>query len=461
VAILPLLGWWTTGLFDLDEGFYGAVVAEMNRRGEWITPYFNGRPWFEKPILLYWLAKPCLWLLGDAWGPRLPCVLCAVGVLALVAWFSRRRFSEPIARMATLILASSLLFVAIGRMMMTDMPLVLCLTAAFLTFWESLVGPSRWRIVTGLALGLGVLAKGPVALILFGIVMVWMFVRHPDLRPKFRGSWPLGFLALAIPIAAWYIPAYLANGQEFVQKFLIEQNVGRFTGGDAAHTLDGIQNYFFFFPILLLGMLPWSLWIPKAIRAHEGIDPDLRSYLLTWAVTVFVFFTISGAKLQHYIVPMFPAIAILVAAQLHSRRAQQWAVAWTLAMAVIANAGFLFWDQVSGQHEAHTVARYVHAHMGSEAVAEYQMTRREKSRGTGQLKLLETSLPSLLLYLDRPVLDTDSFEAILDNRKPVWIITRSGRIDASQFVAAQEAGRHLEEVRDGLPNENFRLYRLQ
>src|SRR5262249_44035004 len=63
-ACLPLLGWWLTGLFDLDEGFYAAVTAEMNRRGEWITPYYNGQPWFEKPILLYWAAKPCVALFG-------------------------------------------------------------------------------------------------------------------------------------------------------------------------------------------------------------------------------------------------------------------------------------------------------------------------------------------------------------------------------------------------------------
>jgi 4-amino-4-deoxy-L-arabinose transferase-like glycosyltransferase len=71
-ACLPLFGWWMTGLFDVDEGFYGAVVAEMNRRHEWITPFFNGQPWFEKPILVYWLAKPCMMLFGPNFGPRLP-----------------------------------------------------------------------------------------------------------------------------------------------------------------------------------------------------------------------------------------------------------------------------------------------------------------------------------------------------------------------------------------------------
>ncbi|HSH93336.1 MAG TPA: glycosyltransferase family 39 protein, partial [Roseimicrobium sp.] len=429
IAILPLIGWWTTGLFDLDEGFYGAVTAEMNRRGEWITPYFNGQPWFEKPILVYWLGKPSLWLFGPDFGPRFPSVLCAIATLAIVAWFAKRHFSDAVAQMAILILGSSLLFVAIGRMMMTDMPLVLCLTAAFCTFWESLGGSSRWRIWTGLALGIGVLAKGPVALLLFGIVMVWMFSRHKELRPKFRGSWLPAFAAMVAAISTWYLPAYLVNGQTFVQKFLIEQNLGRFSGGDAAHTLDGPKNYFFFVPFLLLGMLPWSLWIPKVFRSREGIDPELRSWLITWAVTVFVFFTISGAKLMHYIVPMFPAVALLVAAQLHTGRARKGAIAWTFAIAVIANVGFPLWYQSTSQNEAHALTRYVRDHAAGNRVAFYQLTRRGESRGTGGLQLQETSLPSLMLYLNGTAEDTDNLDQLITGPKPVWIITRDDRID--------------------------------
>ena len=86
-AALPFLGFWLTGLTDLDEGYYGAVAAEMNRRGEWLIPFYNGSPWFEKPILLYWLAKPSLMLFGEVVGPRLPSVVCSLGTLAVVAWF--------------------------------------------------------------------------------------------------------------------------------------------------------------------------------------------------------------------------------------------------------------------------------------------------------------------------------------------------------------------------------------
>ena len=219
LAVVPLLGWWLTGLFDIDEGFYAAVVAEMNRRGEWITPFYNGQPWFEKPILAYWLAKPMLAIFGDMIGPRLPSVLSAIGCYLLVAWYARRRISEGAAAWSVAILGTSLLFIAVGRMMMTDMPLVLAFSAAMLTFWESLVGNPRWRLLTAGLLGIAVLAKGPVALAFFVLIAGWTYYREPDLRPKFRGQWLLGTLILVAVIGSWYIPVYLANGQTFVQKF--------------------------------------------------------------------------------------------------------------------------------------------------------------------------------------------------------------------------------------------------
>src|SRR4051812_41619111 len=117
-AVLPLLGWWLYGLFDLDEGFYGAVVAEMNRRGEWITPYYNGQPWFEKPILLYWVAKPLMMLFGNVVGPRLPSILATLGTYALVARFVRRYWDHAAAQWCVLVLASTTLVVGLGRMMM-------------------------------------------------------------------------------------------------------------------------------------------------------------------------------------------------------------------------------------------------------------------------------------------------------------------------------------------------------
>jgi 4-amino-4-deoxy-L-arabinose transferase-like glycosyltransferase len=485
LALLPLLGWWLYGLFDVDEGFYGAVVAEMNRRGEWITPLYNGKPWFEKPILLYWLAKPCLMLFGDLVGPRLPSVLTALGTYGVVAWFANRRYGEKTAQLAVLILASSLLMVAVGRMMLTDMPLILCLTAAMATFWESLVGKPSWRVGTAGLLGFGVLAKGPVALILFVLIAGWTYWREPDLRPAFKGYWPAGTLLMVVIIATWYAPAYAADGQIFVQKFLIEQNVGRFTGGDAAHTLPGIKGFFqgngMYVGVFLLGMMPWSffVWHAWPRRAKSGStptpsesggidgaipDPALARYLATWAGVVLVFFMVSSAKLMHYILPAFPPLAILLSSYAiqRSRQPMRWfyaAASCCVVMSVLANVGFSIWYRQAGQAEVHGIARYVRKMGGPVAV--YQMGRREKELGTGKLKLLETSLPSLLLYLNEDALDTDDLQAILKAPTPLWIITRENRIQPADFIAAQKAGKQLVEIKPPVRQEAFKLYQVR
>lgn len=470
-ALLPLLGWWLYGLFDVDEGFYGAVAAEMNRRGEWITPLYNGAPWFEKPILLYWLAKPCMLLFGDMVGPRLPSVFCALGTYGVAAWFANRRFGVKAAQLTVLMLASSLLMDAVGRMMMTDMPLVICLTAAMATFWESLVGNPKWRVLTAALLGFGVLAKGPVAIILFVIAAGWTFWREPQLRPAFKGYWLPGTAVLSAVIAAWYAPAYLLNGDLFVQKFLIEQNVGRFTGGDAAHTLPGLSGFLqgvgMYAGVFLLGMAPWSLFSWLAWPKRRGTDPTEGAperYLAAWAGVVVVFFMISSAKLVHYILPALPPMAILIAtyAARKGENGERWFIAGCgccVAMAAIANTGFLLWYRASGQLEVHGIARYVRKVGGPVAV--YQMGRREKELGTGKPKLMETSLPSLLMVLNEDALDTDDFAAVLRAKAPIWIITRDNRIQPADFIAARRAGKQLAEVKPPVAEDAFKLYLLR
>lgn len=467
VAILPLLGWWLYGLLDLDEGFYAAVVGEMNRRGEWITPFYNGQPWFEKPILLYWLAKPCLMVFGDLIGPRLPSVLSAVGVFGLVIWSARRRLSEGTAALGVIILGSSLLFVAIGRMMMTDMPLVLTFSAAMLTFWESLVGDRRWRLATAALLGLAVLAKGPVALILFVPIAAWTFWREPELRPSFKGWWLLGTLLLAGVIAAWYVPAYLANGQLFVDKFLIEQNVGRFSGGDKAHTIKAAWAYILYIPVIFVGMAPWSGWIFKAWPRKGGGTPFQR-YLAAWAAIVFLFFSASSAKLPHYVLPVCVPLALLIGSYLASKwgeltpRKMAWPFAWTIVVAILAQGGFMFWYERSGQRQAHELARYVRENSGGRllprSVAVFQLPRRNKDLGTGKLKLQETSLPSLLLYLDSTVTEAETVDQVA-NANCTWLFTRSGRITPE--VRDEFTSHALELTLVGPKEENFELYEIK
>jgi 4-amino-4-deoxy-L-arabinose transferase-like glycosyltransferase len=468
IATAPLLGFWLYGLFDIDEGYYAAVTAEMNRRGEWITPFYNGQPWFEKPILLYWAAKPSVALFGEMLGPRLPNVLAGIGLLGLIAWFARRRVSETVALRSVAVMGTSLLFVLPFRMMLTDPLMVLSLSGAMLLFWESLVGDRRWRLLAAALLGVSVLAKGPVGGVFFIVVAAFTYWRERDLRPAYRGHWLLGTLIFAAVVALWYLPAYLANPQVFVQQFLIEQNIGRFAGGDEAHKITGIVGWIFYIPVLFLGMLPWSVWLPRAWPwRSRGLAPvdALARYLVRWAVIVFVFFTLSGSKLPHYILPLLPPLALLLGMHLGSRERSAagsrfplpfWVPLLAGVLTMLVNYAGMTYYEASGHRELHEMVRYARRHGGNHAM--YQMSRRQADLGTGRPELQDTAQPSILFYLNNNALDAESFDDLLSAPKPLWVVTRRGRLGDEEVARAHQLGQELRSVRVG---RRFSIYLMQ
>lgn len=430
IAFLPLVGWWATGLFDLDEGFYAAVSGEMLRRGEWITPFYNGRPWFEKPILLYWLAIPTLKLFGQEFGARLPSVLGALALYAGLFVMGRRWLGERAALLGALVCATSLLVAALGRLMMTDALLCLGLTMSFLCFYRSLEGGVGWRVAAAAWLGVSVLAKGPVGGLFMLLILGVTYWREPELRPGFKGwaGWLLGILAFFVVVGSWYLPAYLANPEVFVQEFLIKQNIGRFSGGDAAHTVRG-WGYLLFFPVMLVGMAPWIWRLGPAVRFLKDEGTPFLRYCARWALLIFLFFTISSAKLVHYVAPVIPPLALLLGAYLDRRRPADLSLRDLLApgvtaavMCILLNGGLTYWYQASGQEEAHAFARELRAESGT--VAAYQLPRRQKGLGTGKPKIQETSLPSFIFVLDRPVVLAEDPSDLLTAE---WVFTRTNR----------------------------------
>lgn len=465
LSVVPLLGFWTYGLFDLDEGFYAAVVAEMNRKGEWITPYFQGQVWFEKPILLYWLAKPAVMLFGEDIGPRLPSVLSMAGVFLVVGWWVKRRHSIRAAVLSMIALGSSLLVVAVGRMMLADAVLLLCLVCAFLTFYESLVGDPRWRLASAAFLGLSVLAKGPVGCAFFVLLVAWTYYRESSFRPAMRGLWIAGTGIFFAIVASWYLPAWLENRDVFVQKFLIEQNLGRFGGSDRAHAIGGILNWLFYVPVLLVGMAPWSFFVPWAWPRRSKMAHGAESqYLAAWAVIVFVFFTVSGSKLVHYIVPAIPPLVILVAVWFDSRwksgtwRPMRWSLVWLGAVAVLAVFGsplYYHYGDKERHRELRSIARWINTHPGGLVV--YQMGRRSADLGTGSAELQETSHPSISFYLHSPFRFAESLSE-LGALRPMYVLTRKDRLSRSDMEELRAHGLEFEPTSEFSGFEGYVLF---
>lgn len=290
-------GFWSYGPFDLDEGLYAVASMEMEQRGDWVVPTYRGQPFFEKPILFYWTAR-----IADLAGApgvvalRLPSILATCGTLLLVGPFSRRLD-------AVMILSVSLLFMAVGRMFMPDPFLVFGMTATLLSLWKARTEP-KWYLAAGVGMAIAVLAKGPMPIAVFALLILYDTLRMKA-APVGR-SWKLLGLLLFLALAApWYVIAALRS-PEFVQEFILKQNLGRLAGADTAHT----GAVWLYVPIILIGLTPFSLSLWRCWKQRSG---PLEQYLWAYALIVFVMFSLAGTKLPHYILPIFPPLAILIA----------------------------------------------------------------------------------------------------------------------------------------------------
>ncbi|MDP8980522.1 MAG: glycosyltransferase family 39 protein [Acidobacteriota bacterium] len=311
---LYFFGLTDTGLLGPDEPRYAAIGRDMARNHDWITPRLWGDPWFEKPPLLYWMTA-----LGFACGldqdlaPRLPVALLSVAFLAFF-WFAvRREFEERVAWFAAGILATSAGWLAFSLVAVTDLPLAACFSAAMLM----LIGDRRRPIWAGVFLGAAVLAKGLVPLVLI-VPALWFLRKRPIEILSISGAAAL----IAMP---WYLAVTILHGRAFLDEFLWKHHLGRFLTPDLQH----VQPWWYFLPVLLAGLFPWTPTLFLILKKRVYDDPRTR-FLLAWLAWGLVFFSCSRNKLPGYILPLLPAAALLIGIALaHAGRA----AAWTLAAA--------------------------------------------------------------------------------------------------------------------------------
>jgi 4-amino-4-deoxy-L-arabinose transferase-like glycosyltransferase len=308
-------------LIDPDEGRYAEIPREMLERGDFITPTLNYVSYFEKPPLLYWLNAASFKLFGlSEAAARLPSALC--GLLTVLATYiiARRLYDRKTALIASLILGTSAGFVLQSRIILTDMLLTFCLTAALGSFIVAARREGRrsrplpWYMFY-MFCALAVLAKGLIGIVFpGGIIFFYLLLggRWKLLREMRLVSGLLLFLAIAAP---WFVAVSLAN-PNFARFFFIHEHFERYTS--TVH--DRQQPIWFFLPVLAATMLPWSFFIPGAlVRACRNRHHDERRnglYLLIWVFFIFLFFSISSSKLIPYILPIFPPLAILLAHRL-------------------------------------------------------------------------------------------------------------------------------------------------
>jgi 4-amino-4-deoxy-L-arabinose transferase-like glycosyltransferase len=305
LAILYLTFLGRTGFLGPDEPRYASMGREMARSGDWVTPRLDGSPWFEKPPLLYWMTGAAMRLrLHDEWAARLPVALASLAFLIFFYGAVEREFSARVAALATAILATSAGWLAYSFTALPDLPMSAALDAAvFIALFDTRPGQGIGKpaYVAGALLGLAILAKGFVPVVLFA----------PILLIARRKRWRIAVACVAVA-GPWYILCTLRNGHVFWNDFFWKHHVGRFLNSDLQH----VQPFWYYLPIVLAGLFPWTPTVLLAAhpKTWRKIWDDERVLVLAlWFLLGLVFFSLSKNKLPGYMLPLMPALAVILA----------------------------------------------------------------------------------------------------------------------------------------------------
>ena len=317
-----------TGVTDETPPLFAAAGRAMQETGDWLTPRVNGLPRYDKPPLVYWLMALGYSLPGaSVWDPlgsvaaRLPSALASIGMMVGLAdtvlrWPRRDDAAPALTALATaLAFALSPLVLVWSRTAVSDALLCSLLGLSLLQQWRRFVDPERVRWWPAwVLLGLAVLAKGPVAVVLTGITLLFFSAFRRDLPHLWRVLKPLpGLTITALISLPWYVAELLVEGQPFWDSFFGYHNLQRFT----SVVNDHLQPWWFFGPVMLIAAVPFTplllLALANVPRHRTAPDASLPQFAFSWLLAVLLLFTSAATKLPSYWLPATPAAALLIA----------------------------------------------------------------------------------------------------------------------------------------------------
>lgn len=330
-------------LIKPDEGRYAEISREMVVSGDWTTPRLNDLKYFEKPPLQYWTTAAAYEVFGEHnWTARIWTALTGLLGIVLVYFTALRLWGRDAGLYSAAVLGSSMLYVMIGHMNSLDMGMTFFMALGMCGFVlaqhdAATARENRiWMHVTWAALALAVLSKGLIGLVLPGAILVLYTLTQRDWVLWKRLHLITGTLLFFAISAPWFIAVSLAN-PEFPNFFFIHEHFERFL----TKTHHRYEPWWWFIPVLAGGILPWLVNLADALLRAWKSDAEARErfrpkrFLLIWAVFIFVFFSMSGSKLPSYILPVFPALALLIGLRLTqiSARMQFWMMLPVLLLA--------------------------------------------------------------------------------------------------------------------------------
>ena len=359
-------------LIPSDEGRYAEIAREMLVTGDWITPRYNGYKYFEKPPLQAWATATAFQAFGIGdWQARLWTALTGFLTILLVGFTGARIFNPRAGWLAAVVLASSPMWIISGHLNSLDMGLSSFLVGALCSLLlaqtsHNKINCRNWMWACWIFMALATLSKGVIGAAIPAMVFIaysistWDWKIWARLR-LFSGT--ILFLAITAP---WFVLVAQRN-PEFLEFFFIHEHLQRFTQDDHSRT----GPIYYFVPLLLIGLLPWFLQVPGAIAqawSERRREFSAGWLLVCWFAVIFAFFSVSHSKLPGYIIPVFPALALIIGNRLDRLlgHTNTMALPWklqTLCFAILGCIGFFFLDAIGKQarpDEIEAYAQYIY-----------------------------------------------------------------------------------------------------
>jgi 4-amino-4-deoxy-L-arabinose transferase-like glycosyltransferase len=348
VVVFVNLG--SADLFEPDEGRNAEKAREILLLKDWVTPHENFLPVLDKPMAFYWLVALCYKFFSiSEWSGRLPSALTALGCLFLVYRFARQQWGLWEASWSVLILLTSVQFFLLSRVVIADMTLTFTVTLALSCFYSAINAEDQktkklhcWLMYG--ALGAGTLVKGLIGLVIPGLVSFayllvtkkWRALRHLHLIP--------GILFFLVIVAPWYLWVDARN-PGYLSYYFWDEHFNRYLTDE----FERDASWFYFLLVLAVGFLPWTLWLPWIGKvAWQKLD-DKNLFLILWTVLPFLFFSLSSSQLPHYLLLIYPPLAILsgqtIAAHFSQAESKK---TWFLYLPWIPVAGTVLYFFVGG-----------------------------------------------------------------------------------------------------------------
>jgi 4-amino-4-deoxy-L-arabinose transferase-like glycosyltransferase len=320
-VLLFVVLFWRLGepsYWDPDEAHYAETSREVVNTNDWLAPYYNEQPFFDKPMLFHWLQAGAMKLAGPTeFSARLVPALAALALILTTAWLGATLVSFEVGFVAALVLTASPAVFALARYAILD-----TLFTAFLFGGASLVTVAalhdRPRLQWGgyLLIALAVLTKGPLAIVLSGLTFGLAIIASTELRRRLLRLRVWSGLALVVAICTpWFVYMWLRFRMDFINGYVLDENVRLY----AANRFNGRLDAWFYFRVLAAGLLPWTGLLlgrlyddARAAFKTRRLDP-VDTLLWCWTIAVVGFFSASRFKLDHYVFPAAPALSLILA----------------------------------------------------------------------------------------------------------------------------------------------------